>query len=143
MRPGAPFCHPSCFAQQPGLSARCPRARPQNMTRRVGCHSFLVYTKPGGVRGDTRCCRAGGMQEVACGLQSLPEAQPAGLWLSQQLHVGKNQQRGRRKGDGRRGGRDLQVTTADIGEPCTFFQACLHLSSNHVPIATLGGRPTR
>lgn len=53
-----------------------------------------------GVRGDTRCCWAGGMQEVACGLQSLPEAQPAGLWLSQQLHVGKNQQRGRRKGDG-------------------------------------------
>lgn len=41
------------------------------------------------------------------------------------------------------GGRDLQVTTADIGEPCTFFQACPHLSSNHVPIASLGGRPTR
>lgn len=79
------------------------------------------------------------MQEVEHDLQSLPEAQSAGLQLSQQQRVCRDQQRGGRKIRGLRGG--SLATTTDMHEPFTVFKALPCLPSNLVPIVTLGGRP--
>lgn len=79
--PRAPFCHPSCFAQQQLHSVpAAPGHGLPDLTS--GGLYLLVFMKAWGRlpvgSGGCWCCKVGEMQEVEYYLQFLPEAQSAG-----------------------------------------------------------------
>lgn len=144
MPPRAPFCHPSCFAQQQLHSAPAgPGHGLPDLTLGGSTRWFSWRLEAGSLwcQGDAdaarlaRCRRWG----IVCSLYQKP---------SQQVCNSANSRRVQEPAEGRKvdwgdWGESWQITTADTGELFTLYKTLPHLPSNRVPMATLGGRKAR